>query len=364
MSGYGMDSFQPPLKVACVGAGYFSRFHYSAWRRLEQVSLVASVDRNLDAARQQCAHAYDDFNAMLEQESPDIVDIVTPPDTHLEIIRQSIAADVPLVICQKPFCGDLESAQQAVALAEKRQSLVVVHENFRFQPWYRVIRTAMDQGRIGALQQLSFRLRPGDGQGENAYLSRQPYFRSMPRFLVHETGIHWIDTFRFLCRGEPRSVYADLRRLNPGIAGEDAGYFLLAFENGVRALFDGNRLVDHMAENTRTTMGEGLVEGTEGIIRLDGNGRVTFRKHGSRETETLLSPDTCREFGGDCVYWLQRHVVDSVLSGNEPENVARQYLANLEIEEQVYRSAETGRRISLLQGRDRESGMETTPNRL
>ena len=350
MSGYGMNGFRPPLKVACVGAGYFSRFHYSAWRRLEQVSLVASVDRNLDAARQWCVHAYDDFGAMLEQESPDIVDIVTPPDTHLGFISQSIAADVPLVVCQKPFCGDLESARQAVALAEKHRSLVVVHENFRFQPWYRVIRNAMDRGRIGTLQQLSFRLRPGDGQGENAYLSRQPYFRSMPRFLVHETGIHWIDTFRFLCRGEPQSVYADLRRLNPGIAGEDAGCFLLSFENGVRALFDGNRLVDHSAEDTRTTMGEALVEGTDGVIRLDGGGRVTLRKRGSRETETLLLPDTCGEFGGDCVYRLQQHVVDSVLSGNEPENVAREYLTNLEIEEQVYRSAETGRRISLLRG--------------
>ena len=359
-----MNGFRSPLKVACVGAGYFSRFHYSAWHRLEDVSLVVSVDRNLDAARKRCARAYDDFSVMLKRESPDIVDIVTPPDTHLGLIRQSIAAKVPLVICQKPFCGGLESAQQAAALAEAHGSLVVVHENFRFQPWYRVIRTALDQGRVGALQQVSFRLRPGDGQGRNAYLSRQPYFRSMPRFLVHETGVHWIDTFRFLCRGEPESVYADLRRLNPGIAGEDAGYFLLAFENGVRALFDGNRLIDHPADNMRTTMGEALVEGTDGTIRLDGNGRVTFRKHGSKETETLLLPDTGAEFGGDCVYRLQQHVVRSVLSGDEPENVAREYLANLEIEEMIYRSAATGRRIGLSQDRDRENGMETAPNRL
>ena len=45
---------------------------------------------------------------------------------------------------------------------------------------------------------VAFRLRPGDGQGPRAYLDRQPYFQTMPRLLVVETAIHWIDTFRFL----------------------------------------------------------------------------------------------------------------------------------------------------------------------
>ncbi|MEO0763052.1 MAG: hypothetical protein AAFZ09_14815, partial [Pseudomonadota bacterium] len=60
-----------------------------------------------------------------------------------------------------------------------------------------------------------------DGQGPDAYHARQPYFQRMPRFLVHETAVHWIDTFRYLM-GEAETVYADLRRLNPAIAGEDA----------------------------------------------------------------------------------------------------------------------------------------------
>ncbi|MEZ5740638.1 MAG: hypothetical protein R3E68_15060 [Burkholderiaceae bacterium] len=40
-------------------------------------------------------------------------------------------------------------------------------------------------------------MRLGDGQGPEAHLSRQPYFQQMPRFLVHETAIHFIDSFRF-----------------------------------------------------------------------------------------------------------------------------------------------------------------------
>ena len=36
---------------------------------------------------------------------------------------------------------------------------------------------------IGTPYQISFKMRPGDGQGKNAYLNRQPYFQKMERFL-------------------------------------------------------------------------------------------------------------------------------------------------------------------------------------
>ncbi|MEQ3679943.1 hypothetical protein [Pseudophaeobacter sp.] len=85
------------------------------------------------------------------------------------------------------------------------------------------------------MRQVTFRLRPGDGQGAEAHLDRQPYFQNMPRFLVHETAVHWVDTFRYLL-GNPLSVYADLRRENPVIAGEDAGYVLFDHRDGVRAV--------------------------------------------------------------------------------------------------------------------------------
>ena len=42
--------------------------------------------------------------------------------------------------------------------------------------------------------------------------------------------------------GEVEAVFADLRRLNPAIAGEDCGTVLFRMRSGARALFDGNRL--------------------------------------------------------------------------------------------------------------------------
>ncbi len=335
-----------PIRVACVGAGYFSRFHYEAWNRIDGALPVASVNRDIAKAEATGLAAYSDLELALSEQKPDLLDIITPPPTHLATIRRAIDAGLKAIICQKPFCNNLSEAEEAVALAQKAGVPLIVHENFRFQPWYRVIRGAIEAGRIGELQQLTFRLRTGDGQGPEAYLERQPYFQSMPRFLVHETAVHWIDVFRFLA-GEPQSVYGDLRKMNPVIAGEDAGYIVFGYPSGARALFDGNRLLDHRAENHRLTLGEALVEGTGGTLSLSGDGAVRHRSFASLNETVVLEAQNYRGFAGDCVHALQKHVIDGLRHGAPVENSARDYLANIRIVDAVYRSNDTGERVTL-----------------
>jgi len=332
--------------VACLGAGYFSQFHYDAWSRMPGVEVVASCDRQIERAQATGLAAYAELGEMLERERPDLLDIIVPPPAHAESIREAARFGVRAVICQKPFCTSLAEAREMADLADVAGMTLVVHENFRFQPWYRAIRAAIDGGKIGAVLQVTFRLRPGDGQGPRAYLDRQPYFQTMPRFLVHETAVHWIDTFRYLL-GPPTEVYADLRKLNPAILGEDAGYIVFGFEGGVRALFDGNRLLDHAAGNPRRTMGEALVEGMAGTMTLDGEGVVRLRRFGAVEDDCLFANPPDRGFGGDCVFALQEHVVQGLAGQCSIENTARDYLAVKIIEEAVYDSARTGRLVSL-----------------
>jgi predicted dehydrogenase len=331
------------LRVATVGAGYFSQFHHDAWTRIAGVSLVAVCDTDRTKAegfakRFGIPRIYTDAAAMLDAERPDLVDIISPPPSHLALIR--LAAERRInAICQKPFCQNLGEAQTAVQEAERAGIRLVVHDNFRFQPWYGEIKQRLDARALGDVYQATFRLRPGDGQGARAYLDRQPYFQTMERFLVHETAIHFIDTFRFLF-GKVRSIFADLRRLNPVIAGEDAGLVLFEHAGGVRSLFDGNRLVDHAAENRRLTMGEMLVEGSASVIRLDGDGRLFERAHGSNEEREIRYEWSRAGFGGDSVLRLQEHVVDALRVGRAPANTGRDYLANLAIEEAIYASAQ------------------------
>ncbi len=341
-------AFSAPIRVACVGAGYFSRFHYESWARMEGAIPVASCNRDITRAAATGLPAYTDLAMMLSEVKPNLLDIILPPVAHAETIRTALAHGVTHMICQKPFCIDLDEARQITVEAEAAGAVIVVHENFRFQPWYRTIKAALTEGLLGTLQQVTFRLRPGDGQGPDAYLDRQPYFQQMHRFLIHETAVHWVDTFRYLL-GNPIRVYADLRQINPVIRGEDAGFVLFDHPNGVRALFDGNRHLDHAADNLRRTMGEAWFEGTEGTLTLEGDGTVRLRRFGTEATDTLLPPDTWEGFGGDCVHALQSHVISGLLGAGPLENTARDYLTVIEIEQAIYASSETGQKITLEQ---------------
>ena len=334
------------VRVACLGAGYFAQFHYDAWKRIDRAEIVAAIDHDRSKAESTGNPGFGSFDDAFAEAKPDLLDIITPPPTHLGAIRDAVDRGISAIICQKPFCNSVDEARQAVEIANAAGVPLVVHENFRFQPWYRAIKKEIDNNRIGALLQMTFRLRPGDGQGPEAYLDRQPYFQTMEKFLIHETAIHWVDTFRYLA-GEPDSVYADLRQLNPAIAGEDAGYFIFGYESGMRALFDGNRLLDHAAENHRLTMGEALIEGTAGTLSLFGDGSVVFRAFGGREEDVVLEAKNHTGFAGDCVHALQSHVVDGLLGDGALENHARDYLRNLELEQAIYRSNETGARVGV-----------------
>jgi predicted dehydrogenase len=336
-------------RLAIIGCGYFARFHREAWARLpvEVVALCDADAAKAEAAAREfpAARAFTDAAAMLDEVRPDIVDIVTPPESHAALVGLCAARGIG-TICQKPLAPDWDTAQAIVESAERAGIPLLVHENFRFMPWFAETDRLIQAGAIGEPLDLHFRLRSGDGQGEDAYLARQPYFRTMPRFLVHETIIHLIDVFRMLF-GEVAGVFARLRRLNPAIRGEDAATVLFAFAEARRqGIVDGNRLLDHPSDDPRMTNGTLLAEGTEGAIRLDGFGRLFLRTRRGEEREHAY-PWEMRGYGGDCVFRQTEAALAHLAHGAPVPNTARAWLRNMEIEEAIYRSAAEGRFVSV-----------------
>jgi predicted dehydrogenase len=333
------------LKGVAIGAGYFSRFQYEAWTRIPEVEITALSNRDVDKARPLMdAHGvprhYTDYREMIETERPDFVDVITPPETHREMCRFAAERGAH-VICQKPLAPTFEEAEAIVKEVRATGVRFMVHENWRFQPWHREIRRLLDGGAVGErLFSLAFRMRMGDGWGDDAYLARQPYFRDYPRLLVYETGVHFIDTYRYL-GGRIDRVYARLRRLNPVIAGEDCGLLLFDFASGAVGLLDANRYNEPDFPNPRYTFGEFLVEGDQGSIRLHGDGRITVQPLGEAEREHEY-PHEDRNFAGDCCHAIQRHFVDRMLDGGPFETSGEDYLQTLAVQEAVYESAATG----------------------
>lgn len=337
------------IKVAIIGTGYFARFHYAAWQRMPDVSIIGLLTLDETASKEfqtsfGVETVYRSLDELLHGDA-DLIDIVTPPHTHAEFIRQCIRHN-KAVVCQKPFCSSVQEAQEMVQHICDSNAFVAVHENFRFQPWYTEIKTILNTGRLGELYEIQFNFRPGDGQGEQAYLDRQPYFQTQPRFFIQETGIHFVDVFRYLV-GDITGLFARLKKRNPVIAGEDGGVVLVDFKSGARGVLNGNRLSDHASNNPRLTMGEMLIEAANATLSLDGYGVIKVREHGSEQAVTHRFEWNNTDFGGDCVYKTNRHIADHLLKQTPVYNLAQDYLTNRLIEDAIYESDNTGCWVSL-----------------
>jgi len=337
------------LKGVGIGAGYFSHYQYESWNRMQNVTISALYNRTRAKAEEimqtyDIAHYYDDYRRMLDVEKPDFVDIITPPETHYEMCKE--AADRGIhIICQKPLAPTYKESKRIVDTVNAAGVRFMVHENFRWQPWYREAKKLLDNGTLGDPFSIYFRLRTGDGHGDDAYLARQPFFRDYPRLLVYETGVHWIDTFRYLL-GEIESVYARLRQLNPVIKGEDSGQLVFGFEGGATAIYDANRYNEIEVDNPRLTFGEMRIDASKGHLLLDTDGNLWIKLLDQPTVQHhYLHED--RAFAGDCVHTLQSHFVEQMLNGEPFEASGEDYLRTIRVVEACYESSAQGKVITL-----------------
>jgi D-apiose dehydrogenase len=337
------------MKGVGIGAGYFARFHYEAWSRIPEVEMAAVCDLSDEKARAMAAEygiarVYTDWREMLDRERPDFMDIVTPPPTHEEIAAAAGERGIH-IICQKPLAPDYETARRMVENAQRAGVRFMVHENFRWQPWYRKAKEIQRAGTIGEFTHIAFRMRTGDGWGENAYLDRQPFFRDYPRLLVFETAVHFIDTFRFLL-GEVTEVFANLRRLNPVIRGEDTGQLFLRFDTGATALFDANRYNETESPRPRFTFGEFRIDGMGGHLTMDTESNLRMKPLGAPGEDVEYEREDVN-FASDCVYALERHFVECMQSGAQFESNGEDYLKTVRVVDAAYESAERGQVVRL-----------------
>jgi len=337
------------MKGVGIGAGYFSRFQYEAWSRIPELSIEAICDLDEPKARAMMAQSgipryYADWREMLDHEKPDVVDVITPPTTHEEICAYAAARGIH-IICQKPLAPDYESSRRIVENARAAGVRFMVHENWRWQPWYRKIKEIQQTGTIGAFTHLHFLMRMGDGWGDSAYLDRQPFFRAYPKLLVYETGVHFIDTFRYLL-GEVTEVFANLRRLNPVIAGEETGQVFFRFAGGATAIWDANRYNEVESPSPRYTFGQMRIDAMGGHLTLDTESNLRVKPLGQPGYDVAY-PHQNVNFAADCVYALQRNFVDCMETGAAFEASGEDYLKTLRVVDAVYESARRGEVVKL-----------------
>ncbi len=334
-------------KIGVVGTGYWSDKHIQAWNHLEQAQINGLCDRDPRSLEKKAAEyaigsdiCFTDAATMLTEADIDVLDIITPPETHLELVKLAAAAGKH-IMCQKPFAASLEEAEEMVRIAKEAGVRLMVTENWRWLEPFQLFKKLLDEGSVGKLNSVRYihtdfyspRFAP-----ENEL--PQPFFRDMPRLLFYEMGVHWYDTWRFLF-GEPKRLYAETMRVSPYTQGEDGGMVLLGYED-----FAG--LLD-MSWATRRELEQPLekkvlpdhkeqliVEGEKATLKLHKSGRIA--RIDNEGVETIIAEQTELNYE-DSHRKLQAHFLDCLNSGEHFQTSGEDNLKTLRLVFDTYDSA-------------------------
>jgi len=190
------------IRFALLGAGRIGKVHAKAIAGNAGARLVAVADAFEDAAKA-IASQYDcevrTVDAIEAAGDVDAVVICTPTDTHADLIERFARAR-KAIFCEKPIDLDIGRVKACLKVVEDTGAKLMVGFNRRFDPHFRAVRQAIDDGRIGAVEMVQITSRdPG--------APPVSYIRSSGGILRDMT-IHDFDMARFLLGEEPDTVFA------------------------------------------------------------------------------------------------------------------------------------------------------------
>jgi predicted dehydrogenase len=142
------------LKIAIVGCGKIADAHVEEVRKIPSVHLCAVCDTEPIIAEQLAVRYaiprwYCDVAAMLDAEKPDVLHITTPPQSHLSLTRQAVAAGCH-VFLEKPLALHHCDAEAIVASVTAAGRKLSVNYWPRFEAPALELHRLYDSGVLGA----------------------------------------------------------------------------------------------------------------------------------------------------------------------------------------------------------------------
>ncbi len=338
------------MTIGIIGCGFWANYQVAAWREADPHIGLVFCDQNIESARKMAENfgsskVHDDIGQMLATETLDLIDIITPPDSHAEITYRVLQKGVPIV-CQKPMAPNLPDAQAMVDECARHKVPLFVHENFRWQKPLRHLKQKLDSGVIGT----PFRARIYFNSGFPVF-ENQPLLAELDRFIIADLGVHLLDVCRFLF-GEATSVYGQIQRVNPKILGEDVATLMLRMESGMVCNIELSYASTVSYECFPQTLAE--VEGDKGALSLLPNYSLVTTTKAGTSTETTTLPNYLwvhpqYVVAQSAMVATHENFLAAVRDGVSPETTGADNLKTLKLMHAAYQSAETNRVVDLLE---------------
>ncbi|CAA9449373.1 MAG: Oxidoreductase [uncultured Rubrobacteraceae bacterium] len=261
------------IGVGLVGYKFMGRAHSNAYRQLPRFfdvdpapRMVAIAGRDEAGVKEAAGtlgwESYEtDYRRLIARDDVGLVDVVTPGNTHREIVLAALEAGKH-VLCEKPLANTLAEAKDMVAAARDAGTVNMVSFNYRRAPAVQLAKRLIEEGRLGTIR-----------HWRATYLQdfiMDPQFPLIWRLkkelagsgALGDIGAHIVDLSQFLVGGISEVVgmtetFVKERPLEEAGAGgglsasggaetgevtvDDAVAFLARFQNGAMGTFEATR---------------------------------------------------------------------------------------------------------------------------
>jgi predicted dehydrogenase len=301
------------IDVGLIGFGLAGKcFHAAVIRAVPGLRLAAIVQRSGDEAARMYPEAriVRSVEELLAIQTIRLVSIATPNQTHSPFAKQCLEAGRDVVV-DKPFTTSVAEAVELFHIAKKKQRLLTVYHNRRFDADFQAARDlvrAQVLGRIVRFESHYDRYRPSSKVGawrEKPGPGSGVLFDLAPHLIDHALALF----------GRPESVFADIRIERAGFSTNDAFDVTLRYAGGLRAELKATMLcatprprmillgekgsyVKREFDPLENSLRNGAVpQGESWVLEKEENwGELTIAEDGTMRTSKVASKGDWREF--------------------------------------------------------------------
>jgi len=353
------------LQLAIIGCGGIANGkHLPSLSKLEQVELVAFCDIVRERAEKASekygtaqANVYEDYQALLENESIDVVHVCTPNSSHAEISVAALHAGKH-VMCEKPMAKTSKEAQTMLDVAEQTGKKLTIGYNNRFRGDSQHLHAACRQGDLG------------DIYYARAHAIRR---RAVPTWGVFldedkqgggpliDIGTHALDlTLWMMDNYKPKSVMGSTfhklgQKENAANAWgpwdpkeftvEDSAFGFITMENGATIVLESSWALNSLDVDEAKCSLSGTKAGADMKDGLRINGEE-FGKLYTKEVElgaggvAFYDGKTENDVDMEARLWIE-----SIINDTEPVVKPKEALVVTQILEAIYESSKTGKAV-------------------
>lgn len=222
-----------PLRVACIGMGWWSDVLADAMKRTDKIEIVSCFTRSEDKrnafAKKYSCKPVATYEAVLADRNIEAIINTTPNDVHLPTTRQAAEAGKH-VFLDKPIANNVTEGRAITEICRKAGVVLGMGYQRRRESHFRWIKQQIDAGHFGKVVNAEANI-SRDRLGKIDLNSWRYQASGMPGGVMLQIGIHYTDVLTYLM-GPVKAVRGQFAQLALPGDNPDVASLILEHENG------------------------------------------------------------------------------------------------------------------------------------